>query len=373
MQPGEHVLINGAAGGVGTFAVQLAKALGAEVTAVCSTRNVDMVRALGADDVIDYTRDDVVGRGDRFDVMFDNVGDRTAGRADRRAPARSSLRGDHRPQAQPMARPGPTARPGPMGGSAAPTPRSTSSPSRRTATTSPTSASSWRRDGSHPPIDRVVGLDGVAAGIAELGTGHTRAKIVRDAALIVGPAARRAGAIRENRRPDVSNPSIGCDDSMSRRTTTVEEAIEMKYMLLLRTTPGGGPQEGTPELDAEMAQWGAVYRRDAGRRRAPARDGPRRARAPPRRCALTDGERVLTDGPFAETKELLFSFFVIDVADLDAALEWAAKMPNAAYGSVEIRPLSPHEQDAVAIAADRRRRRPGAHLPRRVDHGRGDA
>jgi hypothetical protein len=57
-----------------------------------------------------------------------------------------------------------------------------------------------------------------------------------------------------------------------------------------------------------------------------------------------DGERVLTDGPFAETKEMLFSFYLIDVEDLDAAVEWAAKMPCAEYASVEIRPLSAHEQ-----------------------------
>lgn len=57
-----------------------------------------------------------------------------------------------------------------------------------------------------------------------------------------------------------------------------------------------------------------------------------------------DGERLLTDRPFAETKELLFSFFILDVADLDAAIVWAEKMPNRTYGSVEIRPLSVHEQ-----------------------------
>jgi hypothetical protein len=112
----------------------------------------------------------------------------------------------------------------------------------------------------------------------------------------------------------------------------------MKYMLLIYGAMDQGPAEGSPEAEAEMGRWFAFTQelRESGAWLGGEALHPGGAATTVRE---RDGQRSITDGPFAETKEILGGYYVIDVPDLDAAVEWAAKLPNVTYGSVEIRPV----------------------------------
>ncbi len=176
VQAGDRVLINGAAGGVGTFAVQIARAMGAVVTGVCSTRNVEMVERLGAADVVDYTADDITRRAGEFDVLIDNVGNLGASSVDLLADGGRYVMVSG-PKANPWIDPLPTmlrtrlrfVRSG----------RSfhqfTASPRRSDLTT----LIEYLQSGDVvPQIDRTIGLDDVPDALAEIGRGHVPAKIL---------------------------------------------------------------------------------------------------------------------------------------------------------------------------------------------------
>lgn len=112
----------------------------------------------------------------------------------------------------------------------------------------------------------------------------------------------------------------------------------MRYLLTLYREPNAGPADGSPEQAAEMPRWmefGAALTEAGGMIAGEALHGTDTATT----VSIRNGEVITTDGPFAETKEVLGGFYLIDVADLDAAQEWAAKIPLASYGSVEIRPI----------------------------------
>jgi hypothetical protein len=111
----------------------------------------------------------------------------------------------------------------------------------------------------------------------------------------------------------------------------------VQYMMLLSHPPGSGPQEGTPEFDAEMKRWGEIIEES---KRAGVYVAASGLQVDAVTTVRTPGDKLaVTDGPYAEAKEILFSFYIVDVPDLDAATEWAAKMPSSEYGSTEIWPM----------------------------------
>ena len=112
----------------------------------------------------------------------------------------------------------------------------------------------------------------------------------------------------------------------------------MRYMLLLYSAPDAGPEAGSPEQAAEMPKWFA-YGAELDAAGAHIAGDALHPADTATTVRVRDEKTVVTDGPFAETKEVLGGFYMIDVADLDEAKKWAAKIPLAPYGSVEIRPI----------------------------------
>ena len=112
----------------------------------------------------------------------------------------------------------------------------------------------------------------------------------------------------------------------------------MQYMFLIADEPGAGPAQDSPEFAAEMGEWFAFDQlvRDAGVYVSGEALHPQETATTVR---VRDSKTVTTDGPYAETKEHLGGFYVLDVADLDEAISYATKIPNIGYGSIEIRPV----------------------------------
>jgi hypothetical protein len=112
----------------------------------------------------------------------------------------------------------------------------------------------------------------------------------------------------------------------------------MKYMLILTSDPADEPDPGSEAFGPYMDEWAAYSQAlvEAGAMVAgEALQGPETAST----VRVRDGERIVTDGPFIESKEVIGGYYVIDVADLDEALDWAARIPNSRFGTVEVRPV----------------------------------
>lgn len=179
LQPGQRVLINGASGGVGTFAVQIAKAMGAEVAGVCSTRNLELVRSLGADRVIDYTKENFTELGEQYDLILDNVSTQPL----------SAMRRVLKPDGK-IVIVGSVSREPWLGPMIAPIKAVLYSPFvdqeiglfiAHLNQVDLTAIAEWMRDGRVTPvIDKRFPLQEISAAIAYLDEGHARGKVIID-------------------------------------------------------------------------------------------------------------------------------------------------------------------------------------------------